>query len=131
MKGRTSLENVPLTWGVGKDGYNRPYGLVMEPESKHRNSMIYQCILAVFDLVENVLRCTLTMSGFHGLMMKPEAIRPVPHNMSLPTPVSPTSFNIDDLQPSTSSQFNFNDDDDSHSKFEEVQDKPHLSRRPK
>ncbi|GBP75887.1 hypothetical protein EVAR_10999_1 [Eumeta japonica] len=48
----------------------RAPGLMMEPESKHRNSIMNQRILAVFGLVENV--CTLTMNDFHGLMMQPE-----------------------------------------------------------
>ncbi|GBP18583.1 hypothetical protein EVAR_14353_1 [Eumeta japonica] len=47
-------------------------GLMMEPEGKHRNSVMKQRILAVFGLVEIVLRCTLTMNDFHGLMMQPE-----------------------------------------------------------
>ncbi|GBP81986.1 hypothetical protein EVAR_65592_1 [Eumeta japonica] len=44
-------------------------GLMMEPEGKHRNSIMKQRILAVFGLVEIVLRCTLTMNDFQGLMM--------------------------------------------------------------
>ncbi|GBP18518.1 hypothetical protein EVAR_12979_1 [Eumeta japonica] len=44
-------------------------GLMMEPEGKHRNSIMEKCILAVFGLVEIVLRCTLTMNDFQGLMM--------------------------------------------------------------
>ncbi|GBP07258.1 hypothetical protein EVAR_92136_1 [Eumeta japonica] len=44
----------------------------MEPEGKHRNSIIKQRILAVFGLVEIVLRCTLTMNDFQGLMMQLE-----------------------------------------------------------
>ncbi|GBP84306.1 hypothetical protein EVAR_103594_1 [Eumeta japonica] len=40
--------------------------------SKHRNSIINQSVLAVFGLVEIVLRCTLTMNNFQGLMMQPE-----------------------------------------------------------
>ncbi|GBP51349.1 Actin-binding protein IPP [Eumeta japonica] len=47
-------------------------GLMMEPEGKHRNSIMKQCILAVFGLVEIVLRCTLTMNDFQGLMMQLE-----------------------------------------------------------
>ncbi|GBP27689.1 hypothetical protein EVAR_12735_1 [Eumeta japonica] len=46
--------------------------LMMEPEGKHRNSIIKQRILAVFGLVEIVLRCTLTMNDFQGLMMQLE-----------------------------------------------------------
>ncbi|GBP84641.1 hypothetical protein EVAR_65567_1 [Eumeta japonica] len=42
----------------------------MEPEGKHRNSIMKQCILAVFGLVEIVLRSTLTMNDFQGLMMQ-------------------------------------------------------------
>ncbi|GBP44739.1 hypothetical protein EVAR_81507_1 [Eumeta japonica] len=48
-------------------------GLMMEPESKHRNSIMEQRILAVFGLVEIVLRFTLTMNDFQGLMMQLEA----------------------------------------------------------
>ncbi|GBP69356.1 hypothetical protein EVAR_53433_1 [Eumeta japonica] len=44
----------------------------MEPEGKHRNSIMKQRILAVFGLVEIVLRCTLTMNDFQGLMMELE-----------------------------------------------------------
>ncbi|GBP05747.1 Putative aminopeptidase W07G4.4 [Eumeta japonica] len=44
----------------------------MEPEGKHRNSIMKQRILAVFGLVEIVLRCTLTMNDFLGLMMQLE-----------------------------------------------------------
>ncbi|GBP43069.1 Nucleic-acid-binding protein from transposon X-element [Eumeta japonica] len=44
----------------------------MEPEGKHRNSIMKQRILAVFGLVEIVLRCTLTMNDFQGLMMQLE-----------------------------------------------------------
>ncbi|GBP93536.1 hypothetical protein EVAR_100992_1 [Eumeta japonica] len=44
----------------------------MEPEGKHGNSIMKQRILAVFILVEIVLRCTLTMNDFQGLMMEPE-----------------------------------------------------------
>ncbi|GBP17923.1 SCAN domain-containing protein 3 [Eumeta japonica] len=47
-------------------------GLIMEPEGQHRNSLMKQRILAVFGLVEIVLRCTLTMNDFRGLMMQPE-----------------------------------------------------------
>ncbi|GBP92913.1 hypothetical protein EVAR_57283_1 [Eumeta japonica] len=46
--------------------------LMMEPEGKHRNSIMKQRILAVFGLVEIVLRCTLTTNDFQGLMMQPE-----------------------------------------------------------
>ncbi|GBP47790.1 hypothetical protein EVAR_79638_1, partial [Eumeta japonica] len=46
--------------------------LMMEPEGKYRNSLIKQCILAVFGFVEIVLRCTLTMNDFQGLMMQLE-----------------------------------------------------------
>ncbi|GBP19984.1 hypothetical protein EVAR_11374_1 [Eumeta japonica] len=46
--------------------------LMMEPEGKYRNSIIKQRILAVFGLVEIVLRCTLTMNDFQGLMMQLE-----------------------------------------------------------
>ncbi|GBP66587.1 hypothetical protein EVAR_47843_1 [Eumeta japonica] len=45
-------------------------GLMMEPEDKHRNSIMKQRILAVFGLVEIVLRCTVTMNDFQGLMMQ-------------------------------------------------------------
>ncbi|GBP15770.1 hypothetical protein EVAR_93952_1 [Eumeta japonica] len=45
---------------------------MMEPEGKHRNSIMKQRILAVFGLVEIVLRCTLTMNDFQGLMMQLE-----------------------------------------------------------
>ncbi|GBP34855.1 hypothetical protein EVAR_95960_1 [Eumeta japonica] len=44
----------------------------MEPEGKHRNSIMKHRILAVFGLVEIVLRCTLTMNDFQGLMMQLE-----------------------------------------------------------
>ncbi|GBP03134.1 Zinc finger BED domain-containing protein 1 [Eumeta japonica] len=44
----------------------------MEPEGKHRNSIMKQRILAMFGFVEFVLRCTLTMNDFQGLMMQPE-----------------------------------------------------------
>ncbi|GBP88076.1 Beta-1,4-N-acetylgalactosaminyltransferase bre-4 [Eumeta japonica] len=44
----------------------------MEPEGKHRNSIMKQRILAVFGLVEIILRCTLTMNHFQGLMMQLE-----------------------------------------------------------
>ncbi|GBP63712.1 hypothetical protein EVAR_87689_1 [Eumeta japonica] len=47
-------------------------GLMMEPEGKHRNSIMKQRILAVFGLVEIVLRCILTMNDFQGLMMQLE-----------------------------------------------------------
>ncbi|GBP54608.1 Fatty acid synthase [Eumeta japonica] len=49
-------------------------GLMMEPEGKHRNSIMKQRIRAVFGLVEIVLRCTLTMNDFQGLMMQLEAM---------------------------------------------------------
>ncbi|GBP18763.1 hypothetical protein EVAR_93191_1 [Eumeta japonica] len=52
--------------------YNHTQDLMMEPEGKHRNSIMKQRILVVFGLVEIVLRCTLTMNDFQGLMMKPE-----------------------------------------------------------
>ncbi|GBP26041.1 hypothetical protein EVAR_20055_1 [Eumeta japonica] len=44
----------------------------MKPEGKHRNSIMRQRILAVFGLVVIVLRCTLTMSEFQGLLMEQE-----------------------------------------------------------
>ncbi|GBP76973.1 hypothetical protein EVAR_63320_1 [Eumeta japonica] len=44
----------------------------MEPEGKHRNSIMKPRVLAVFGLVEIVLRCTLTMNDFQDLMMQPE-----------------------------------------------------------
>ncbi|GBP53776.1 hypothetical protein EVAR_84260_1 [Eumeta japonica] len=44
----------------------------MEPEGKHRNSIMEQRILAVFGLVEIVLRRTLTMNDFQGLIMQLE-----------------------------------------------------------
>ncbi|GBP35901.1 hypothetical protein EVAR_23150_1 [Eumeta japonica] len=44
----------------------------MEPEGKHRNSIMKQRILAVFGLVEIVLKCTLTMNDFQDLMMQLE-----------------------------------------------------------
>ncbi|GBP89512.1 hypothetical protein EVAR_67260_1 [Eumeta japonica] len=47
-------------------------GLMMESEGKYRNFIMKQCILAVFSLVEIVLRCTLTMNDFQGLMMQLE-----------------------------------------------------------
>ncbi|GBP97708.1 hypothetical protein EVAR_101199_1 [Eumeta japonica] len=47
-------------------------GLMMEPQGKHRNSIMKQRILAVFGLVEIVLRCTLTMNDFQGLIMQLE-----------------------------------------------------------
>ncbi|GBP68502.1 hypothetical protein EVAR_42453_1 [Eumeta japonica] len=47
----------------------------MEPEGKHRNSIMKHRILAVFGLVEIVLRCTLTMNDFQGLMMQLEGRR--------------------------------------------------------
>ncbi|GBP88390.1 hypothetical protein EVAR_58992_1 [Eumeta japonica] len=50
----------------------QPWGLMMEPEDKHRNSIMKQRILAVFGLVEIVLRCTVTMNDFQGLMMQLE-----------------------------------------------------------
>ncbi|GBP30459.1 hypothetical protein EVAR_20912_1 [Eumeta japonica] len=50
-------------------------GLMMEPEGKHRNSIMKQRILAVFGLVEIVLRCILTMNDFQGLMMQLEVVR--------------------------------------------------------
>ncbi|GBP49665.1 hypothetical protein EVAR_33298_1 [Eumeta japonica] len=52
--------------------HNGFQGLMMEPEGKHRNSIMKQRILAVFGLVEIVLRCTLTMNDFQGLMMQLE-----------------------------------------------------------
>ncbi|GBP34167.1 hypothetical protein EVAR_30719_1 [Eumeta japonica] len=45
-------------------------GLMMEPEGKPRNSIMKQRIIAVFGLVKIVLRCTLTMNDFQGLMMQ-------------------------------------------------------------
>ncbi|GBP41666.1 hypothetical protein EVAR_31983_1 [Eumeta japonica] len=51
-------------------GNGRIGGLMMEPEGKHRNSIMKQRILAVFGLVEIVLRCTLTMNDFQDLMMQ-------------------------------------------------------------
>ncbi|GBP23190.1 hypothetical protein EVAR_82354_1 [Eumeta japonica] len=45
---------------------------MIEPEGKHRNSIIRQRILAVFGLVEIVLRYTLTMNDCQGLMMELE-----------------------------------------------------------
>ncbi|GBP72432.1 PiggyBac transposable element-derived protein 4 [Eumeta japonica] len=48
--------------------------LMMEPEGKHRNSIIKQRILAVFGLVEIVSRYTLTMNDFQGLMMQLEGL---------------------------------------------------------
>ncbi|GBP33615.1 hypothetical protein EVAR_32113_1 [Eumeta japonica] len=53
---------------------SKVWDLMMEPEGKHRNSIIKQRILAVFGLVEIVLRCTLTMNDFQGLMMQLEGI---------------------------------------------------------
>ncbi|GBP36899.1 hypothetical protein EVAR_23201_1 [Eumeta japonica] len=50
------------------------FGLMMEPECKHRNSIMKQRILAVFGLVEIVLRCTLTMNDFQDLMMELEGV---------------------------------------------------------
>ncbi|GBP26694.1 hypothetical protein EVAR_23465_1 [Eumeta japonica] len=47
-------------------------GLTMEPEGKHRNSIMKQRILAVFGVAEIVLRYTLTVNDFQGLMMEPE-----------------------------------------------------------
>ncbi|GBP19808.1 hypothetical protein EVAR_75100_1 [Eumeta japonica] len=58
-------------------------GLMMEPEGEHRNSIIKQRILAVFGLVEIVLRCTLTMNDFQGLMMHYEVL-----SVYLPVPSS-------------------------------------------
>ncbi|GBP61466.1 hypothetical protein EVAR_34701_1 [Eumeta japonica] len=56
-------------------------GLMMETEGsddgarrKHRNSIMKQRILAVFGLVEIVLRCTLTINDFQGLMMQLEEL---------------------------------------------------------
>ncbi|GBP83344.1 hypothetical protein EVAR_54361_1 [Eumeta japonica] len=46
--------------------------LMMEPQGKHRNSIMKQRILAVFGLVEIILRCTLTINDFQGLMMQPK-----------------------------------------------------------
>ncbi|GBP52200.1 hypothetical protein EVAR_87585_1 [Eumeta japonica] len=48
------------------------HGLMMEPEGKHRNSIMKPRILAVFGFVEIVLRCTLTMNDFQDLMMQPK-----------------------------------------------------------
>ncbi|GBP35276.1 hypothetical protein EVAR_19497_1 [Eumeta japonica] len=47
-------------------------GLMMEPEGKHRNSLVTQRILAMFGLMEIVLRCYLTMNDFQGLKIQPE-----------------------------------------------------------
>ncbi|GBP53280.1 hypothetical protein EVAR_44281_1 [Eumeta japonica] len=60
-----------LKWTLTIIGFQ---GLMMEPEGKHRNSIMTQRILAVFGLVEIVLRCTLTMNDFQGLMMQLEAM---------------------------------------------------------
>ncbi|GBP17739.1 hypothetical protein EVAR_102597_1 [Eumeta japonica] len=61
----------PLEAGSA-DARARNEGLMMEPEGKHRNSIIKQRILAVFGLVEIVLSCTLNMNDFQGLMMQLE-----------------------------------------------------------
>ncbi|GBP90033.1 hypothetical protein EVAR_68373_1 [Eumeta japonica] len=45
-------------------------GLMVEPEGKRRNSIMKQRIIAVFALVEIVLKCTLTMNDFQGPMMQ-------------------------------------------------------------
>ncbi|GBP23491.1 Probable RNA-directed DNA polymerase from transposon BS [Eumeta japonica] len=46
-------------------------GLTVEPEGKHYHSIIEQRILAVYGLVEIVLRCALTMNDFQCRMMQP------------------------------------------------------------
>ncbi|GBP71877.1 hypothetical protein EVAR_58934_1 [Eumeta japonica] len=56
----------------GRQKHMPHLGLIMEPEGKHRNSIMKQRILAVFGLVQIVLRCTLTMNDFQGLMMQLE-----------------------------------------------------------
>ncbi|GBP22537.1 hypothetical protein EVAR_84775_1 [Eumeta japonica] len=58
--------------GVLLPGKSYRMGLMMEPEGKHRKFIMKQRILAVFGLVEIVLRCTLIMNDFQGLMMQPE-----------------------------------------------------------
>ncbi|GBP90930.1 hypothetical protein EVAR_66274_1 [Eumeta japonica] len=58
--------------GIDQDVDESRAGLMMEPEGKHRNSIMKQRILTVFGLVEIVLRCTLTMNDFQGLMMQLE-----------------------------------------------------------
>ncbi|GBP28326.1 hypothetical protein EVAR_11788_1 [Eumeta japonica] len=47
--------------------------LMMEPEGRQRNSIMEQHILAVFGLVEIVLKCTLLVIVFLGLMIQPKA----------------------------------------------------------
>ncbi|GBP76175.1 hypothetical protein EVAR_49972_1 [Eumeta japonica] len=59
-----------VNWGV--EACIQKSGLMMEPEGKHRNSIMKQRILALFGFVEIVLRCTLTMNDFQGLMMQLE-----------------------------------------------------------
>ncbi|GBP57128.1 hypothetical protein EVAR_33371_1 [Eumeta japonica] len=44
----------------------------MEPKGRHRNSITEEYILVVFKLVRVVLKCTLTMNEFQGLMLEPE-----------------------------------------------------------
>ncbi|GBP33490.1 hypothetical protein EVAR_23893_1 [Eumeta japonica] len=61
-------------WSVTDDSAKLASGLMMEPEGKHRNSIMKHRILAVFGLVEIVLRYTLTMNDFQGLMMQLEGL---------------------------------------------------------
>ncbi|GBP63064.1 hypothetical protein EVAR_87436_1 [Eumeta japonica] len=78
--GATALARRPLEDERSDDGDGRTLtiigfqGLMMEPEGKHRNSIMKQRILAVFGLVEIVLRCILTMNDFQDLMMQLEGV---------------------------------------------------------
>ncbi|GBP21662.1 hypothetical protein EVAR_16208_1 [Eumeta japonica] len=70
-RGLANLMSPTSTSGVAPPLFRRG-GLMIEPEGKHKNSIMKQCILAVFGLVEIALRCSLTMIGFQGLITKLE-----------------------------------------------------------
>ncbi|GBP81539.1 hypothetical protein EVAR_57184_1 [Eumeta japonica] len=55
----------------------------MEPEDKHRNFIMRHRILDVFGFVGIVLRYTLTVNDFQGLMMEPEGSDNGPGNLVL------------------------------------------------
>ncbi|GBP50114.1 hypothetical protein EVAR_17375_1 [Eumeta japonica] len=44
----------------------------MAPEGRHRNFITEKHIPVVFELVRIVLRCSLTMNDFQGLIVEPE-----------------------------------------------------------
>ncbi|GBP81462.1 hypothetical protein EVAR_59444_1 [Eumeta japonica] len=74
LKAGTRLRLAAKSFDVKDEGSHcmLTQGLMMEPEGKHRNFKMEQRILAMFGLVEIVLRYTLTMNDFQGVMMQLE-----------------------------------------------------------